>query len=127
MLRFERVWKSYPQAEGELHALRDVSVEVPDQEEPVRRVATTWLPRAEVRRVVTREEPSVVTSMEALSALVDGGVVRSSLSGLVEAYGTWIEAQRGIDPGTETRRETRDELMHNAEVCKERDEGPVRP
>ncbi|MBN1629438.1 MAG: DNA/RNA helicase, partial [Thermoleophilia bacterium] len=41
-------------------------------EGPVTAVATTWLPRAEVRRVVTHREPSVVTEMEKLADLADG-------------------------------------------------------
>lgn len=87
---------------------------------PVTRVQTTWLPRSEVRRVITREEPGVVTSMEALSELADGAAVRAAMGRLVEAYGGWIEEQLQIDPGTDARRQTRDALMKQAALAKAR-------
>src|SRR3989304_3599717 len=43
-----------------------VSVEVSEPGDPARRVRTTWLPRSEVRLVMTREEKAVVTDMESL-------------------------------------------------------------
>ena len=97
-----------------------VSVEVPPADRPVTKATTTWLPRAEVRRVITREEPGVITSMEALGQLAGAEEVRAALGALVEAYTRWIVAQRQIDPGTPARRETRDELMRRAIECKDR-------
>ena len=97
-----------------------VSVEVPEQEGPVRRVRTTWLPRAEVRRVMTREEEGVVTAMEALAELEDASAVRSALAGLPEAYGAWIEARRQMDVDLAHRREVRDLLMDGADEARSR-------
>lgn len=97
-----------------------VSVRVPEQPSPTTRVETTWLPRSEVRRVVTREEAGVTTSMEVLARLEGGDAVREALGGLVDAYGSWIDEQRRLDPGTQARRETAEELMGRAGVCKDR-------
>ena len=97
-----------------------VSVRVLDSEKPVRRVATTWIPRAEVRRVVTHEAEGVTTAMEDLAALDDPAALRAALVPLVDAYGKWIVEQRTIDPGTVPRRETRDLLMDKADRAKAR-------
>ena len=96
-----------------------VSVEVRDPGDPVRRVRTTWLPRCEVRRVVTREERAVVTDMESLAEL-GADAVKGALSPLIEAYGKWIETERAVDVGTDRRAEVRDELMRRAEEAKAR-------
>lgn len=96
-----------------------VSVDIPSQN-VVTRAKTTWIPQAEVRRVVTRDEKTVITSMEKLAALPDGKAVRQALTPLIEAYGAWINTQLTIDPGTDARRDTRDELMHQATQAKER-------
>ena len=81
----------------------------------VTRVETTWLPRHEVRRVETRDEPDVETGMEALGAIADGGTARDKLLPLVEAYAGWIGAQQGISVDSAERRETRDVLCKRAE------------
>lgn len=63
-----------------------VSVAIPDgQGDRVTRIRTTWLPRSEVRRVVTREEPTVVTEMEKLAALKHGAEATAALMPLVDA------------------------------------------
>jgi hypothetical protein len=97
-----------------------VSVEVPEQEEPVRRVRTSWIPRARVPRVEERRKPGIETGMEVLAELADGAAVRLALTPLVDAYGIWIEERRQIDPGTDSRRKTRDALMDRAERARER-------
>ena len=99
------------------------SVEVLDGAEDdgvVRRVRTTWIPRAVVPHVVTREldadaSPHFTTAMEELAELEGGDAARRALEPLVGAYGAWLEAQAGIDPGTEARRRTRDRLLEEAE------------
>ncbi|MDY0001547.1 MAG: DISARM system helicase DrmA [Polyangia bacterium] len=83
-------------------------------------VATTWLPRAEVRRVETHREPGVVTEMEKLGALADGEAVEAALGALPERYGAWIEEQRAIELRSLKRRETLDILMNNADTARRR-------
>ena len=80
-----------------------VSVEAPEIHGPVTRLCTTWIPRQEVRRIITREErkdlppgePAFTTDMETLGALPDGAAAREKLGSMVEACGLWIEAQGG--------------------------------
>jgi hypothetical protein len=89
-------------------------------------VRTSWIPCAVVPRVTTGPEVGV-TAMEELAALAertDGGDLRRALEPLPEAYRTWIQGQRGIDPGSAPRRATRDELMDEAErACRRIEEG----
>jgi len=89
-------------------------------------VRTAWIPRAEVPRVVTR--PAVgVTAMEELAklaALEDGDDLRRALAPLPDVYRAWVAEQRKIDPGTSSRRDTRDELMNEAErACRRIEDG----
>ena len=105
-----------------------VSVEVPDIEGTVTRLCTTWIPRQEVRRVITREErkdlppgePSFTTDMETLGALLDGAAVREKLGSMVEAYGAWIEAQALIPLDSKKRDETRAQLLKRARRARDR-------
>ncbi len=97
-----------------------VSVFVPEQGGPVRVVRTAWIPRGEVPRVVTHDEPGVEVRMSALAELPDGTAAKAALSPLVEAYGSWIAAQRHISIDSQSRQETRDELMQKAELAKKR-------
>ncbi|HEX7480202.1 MAG TPA: hypothetical protein VF331_20550 [Polyangiales bacterium] len=96
----------------------NASVFVPNGVQHVTHVETTWLPRHEVRRIVTREEPSVETSMEALANLPDGSAAQPKLLPLVSAYSAWQLEQAKIpvdSAGTSKRREgTRDKLLQNA-------------
>ena len=98
-----------------------VSVAVPEgQGSKVTRVRTCWLPCAEVRRVRTREEPGVETSMEKLSALADGKAVRAALMPLAERYGAWLEAERKLAVDSKDRTETLAELVSRAEHARAR-------
>lgn len=83
-------------------------------------LATTWIPTSEVRRVVTCEQPSVTTSMDALAALADGDAVRAALTGMIPAYSAWIEAQSTVDVGGAHREETRRRLLKNARRARDR-------
>ncbi len=104
----------------ELAVGHGVSVEIPETNGPVRHVRTTWLPRATVHKVKTREVDGVVTSMKTLAELRDGDAVRGAFEKLTEAYRVWIDEQATIDPGSEERRKTRDGLVKNAGKCCER-------
>ena len=85
---------------------------------PVRSVRTTWLPMADVRRVVTHEVPGFVPDMEALSQLPDGAAARAALDPLLTAYGEWISTQSRVAVDGDGRRaETRDELVRRAGVA----------
>lgn len=103
-----------------------VAVVPPEEGGPVtsvNTVRTSWVPCAEVPRVVTGP-PVGVTAMEDLAALEDGEAVRRALDPIPAAYAEWIATQRAIDPGTDGRRATRVELMDQAErACRRIAEG----
>lgn len=102
-----------------------VSVE-PTTEQPPRSVRTTWLPRTEVRRVVTSNtlDPNdaslmVERGMKALAALDSTDAVRAALGALPVAYGRWIERQREV-PVPAIDRETVEVLLSRAQEAKQR-------
>jgi hypothetical protein len=98
-----------------------VSARVPEgQTDRVTRVETTWLPRFEVRRVVTREIDEVETGMEALAALESGEAARRALAPMVEQYGKWLAEQAKIPLDSEERERTRDEILKRARHARER-------
>ena len=97
----------------------NVAVTVPSGQERVCRLRTTWLPRAEVRRVVPTDISALTIDMEALSKM-SAAEVQAALGGLPDAYAKWIEEQRTIDVGTSRRTETRDRLMKNADEARTR-------
>lgn len=96
-----------------------VSVDVSDGS-PVTRIRTTWLPRAEVRRVVTHEEPGVVVSMAQLAALKGADAIDAALSALPDAYGAWLDRQARHDVGSAKRKATRDELVRRGRTARDR-------
>lgn len=101
-----------------------VSVLVPDgQDAGVTRVRTTWLPRHEVRRVVTRDESNVEVRMEQLATLDADGVKRS-LTPLVKEYGEWLKKQAAITVDS-AREETRKLLLLKAEQARDRIAGGI--
>jgi hypothetical protein len=92
-------------------------------------VRTTWLPRASVRSVKTREavgvsgqpDARVETRMEALAALDSEVAVHAALDALPAAYGEWISAQRASGGSLEPERaDTLDALLDDAETARSR-------
>ncbi len=81
---------------------------------------TVWLPRAEVRPVVSQEVAGVSAEMEALAAMPDGAALRSALGPLLDAYAVWITQQRAVPLDSVRRAETRDLLMDDAERARGR-------
>jgi len=92
-----------------------VAAEWSQAEGVVRIARSSWLPRAEVLRVVTSPAGEVTTSMEVLGGLADGASARSALGSLPGAYATWIRQQQASSLDGEERRATRDALMDRAE------------
>jgi hypothetical protein len=96
-----------------------VSVDVPDGQDPVTVVRTTWMPRYEVRRVKTRTADEVETGMEALADLESGAAAKTALMPLVEAYSAWLDQQAQVPVDSDEREATRDSLV--AKACHARD------
>jgi hypothetical protein len=102
-----------------------VSVEAagPEKDGRVGAVRIVWIPTAELKRVVTREDAGkpIEVRMEALAEPMSGDALAAKLRPLADAYGAWIAEQRArpLDGGKE-RKETRDTLMDQATRAKER-------
>ena len=86
---------------------------VPDDDGVVRTLATTQLPRYEVKLVKHEEFKAVTTEMASL-AKMDGAGLERALMPLVEAYRKWIDEQRYHSLDRESLEETRDSLMDRA-------------
>ncbi len=99
-----------------------VAVAVPEVPagQPVRRVRTTWIPRAEVRRVQSVQVQGLTIGMEELAELDDPEALRRGLEALPAAYESWIAEQATVDPGSDNRRRTRDQLMADAQRASQR-------
>jgi len=85
-----------------------------------RKVATTWIPRAEVPRVKPGAIEGLAIEMDELSGLGDGEAFRQSLGQLPAAYGRWLDEQARRDVGSDNRRRTRDDLVADARRARER-------
>ncbi|HEX7602381.1 MAG TPA: DNA/RNA helicase, partial [Polyangiaceae bacterium] len=97
-----------------------VAVDVPDDQDPVTCIRTTWIPTAEVRKVDTHEEPNVVTVMDDLADRADGPSLVQALAPIVEAYGAWIDGQEAIALDSDARKDARKRLVKNARRAKDR-------
>lgn len=90
-----------------------VAVEIPDGQQKVTRLRTTWVPACKVPRVETHEEPAVTTAMEVLADLAPDELVRR-LEPLVDAYGAWIETQATAELDSDPRTKRRKKLLDDA-------------
>lgn len=80
---------------------------------------TTQLPAYEVPNVAHRSFDDVTTGMAQLAKLNAAGIA-NALTPLVDAYSDWIEAQRHEPLQRDSLDETRADLTHKAERCKQR-------
>jgi hypothetical protein len=87
-----------------------------------RAVETTWVPSAEVEKVVPGAIAggSVQLGMESLAALTDAPAVRAAVGGLVDAYGAWITAQRAAVTSPPWRATVATTLLDSAEGVRQR-------
>jgi hypothetical protein len=85
-----------------------------------RAVETTWVPTAQVEKVVPGEAEGVELGMEALGDAASPDTLATMLRPLVDTYGQWIVAQRKTDVGHPSRRNVTDELLRRADGVKDR-------
>ncbi|MFI5297924.1 MAG: DISARM system helicase DrmA [Polyangiales bacterium] len=98
----------------------NTSVEQPATKDgKVTSLRTTHLPRYEVAPVVARDVDDVTLGMADLAKL-DGKALESALTPLVEAYGKWIDEQRGVHLDRDALEGTRTALVGKAARAKER-------
>lgn len=94
--------------------------------ESCREVVTTWIPRAEVEKVVPAGMPGVELGMEALAALESAADARQKLGPIVSGYREWIARQRAAAPTDADRAEVSRALLDEAEAIAVRMEAGLR-
>lgn len=93
-----------------------------------RAVKTTWIPAAEVERVIPAQTPDVELRMESLGLLKDGAEAVAKLSPLVSLYRKWISAQRSQASGMKLEAQQADTakgLLDQAEIAAKRIEAGI--
>lgn len=101
------------------HATSGLAIEVENRCSEVR---TVWIPTAEVERVSPREfegTDKLMFDMESLANLKDGDEAVAKLSGLVSAYGVWIQDQERQAQALDSndRKQAAAELIGNAKYA----------
>ncbi len=91
-----------------------------------RRVATCWIPTAEVERVAPAEVEGVERRMETLAGLAEGAEARQALGPFVDQYRAWIDQQQAAIPTAPARRqEIVEELLRRARYAADRIEAGI--
>lgn len=86
-----------------------------------RTVGTSWMPTADVEKVVPTRVEGVELRMGSLAALADGAAVADALRKLASAYGAWIERQAGqLAEISKERRQLAEDLLHRARLARKR-------
>ena len=83
-------------------------------------VQTTWLPRAQVEKVIATAIAGVDLGMEAIASAPNGAAIAQMLSGIVGAYTTWLVGQADTQCAGATRTDTCEQLLQRAEVARDR-------
>jgi hypothetical protein len=91
-----------------------------DDKGKCREVRTTWMPVAEVEKVIPRQLDNAQLGMEALSEAETADDIREMLSPMVTEYGTWIEKQNDVCPEQQARKKIAEELMSRARNAQKR-------
>ena len=79
-----------------------------------RTVESTWIPQAEVEKVVPGEAVGVEFGMDALASFPDAASLRAALSPLVDGYRKWIGTQRPGKPLPGRKGETLNGMLAEA-------------
>jgi hypothetical protein len=81
------------------------------------RVATTWVPRAEVERVEPEKIAGVEFGMETLATVADAETLASRLAPITGEYRKWITVQRSKAPKNGQQGEVAATLLQRAELA----------
>jgi hypothetical protein len=84
------------------------------------RVATTWVPQAEVERVEPCKVGDVEFDMEALAAIEDAETMRAKLGALTAEYRSWIARQGVQAPAKGKQADVASALLHRASLAADR-------
>ncbi len=85
-----------------------------------REVRTTWMPTADVEKVVPAQLDEVELGIEALAGAESAEAVRAMVGPMVESYGEWIEGQLHQLPGDPKRAQVGRDLMARAGRARDR-------
>jgi hypothetical protein len=91
-----------------------------DAEGSCRFVETTWIPTAEVEKVVPGHVAGVELGMEALASVTSAAELRKGLDPLVKEYSSWIDAQAETKLDHAKRKAVTGELLKRARNVKAR-------
>lgn len=98
-----------------------VSVRLPNGEtNPCTKIATDWMPTAEVEKVLPAECVGVEREMEKLAAAGDFIQLRGMLMALPAKYAEWIAGQSGHLPQDTRRRKVAEQLLKDADRARQR-------
>ncbi|MCZ6691783.1 MAG: DISARM system helicase DrmA [Planctomycetota bacterium] len=96
------------------------AVAVTDEENRCQEVRTTWMPTADVEKVVPAQLNEVQLEIEALAGAESADAVRAMVGPMVESYRAWIKVQlRGL-PGDAKRAQVGRDLMARAGRARDR-------
>lgn len=79
-----------------------------------REVRTSWMPLADVEKVVPRDLPEVELGMEALAAAPSAQVIRDKVGPMLTAYAAWLKQQQTEAPTDRTRKDVARRLLESA-------------
>ena len=80
-----------------------------------REARTTWMPSADVEKVVARDLPEVELGMEALAAAPSAQAVRDKVGPMMTAYAAWLKGQLATLPSDKARRDVANALLTSAQ------------
>ena len=98
----------------------NISVVALATEDGCRDVRTTWMPTADVEKVVPAQLDDVELSIEALARAESPEAVRAMVGPMVDSYGAWIDAQLRLLPDDPKRAQVGRDLMARASRARER-------
>jgi hypothetical protein len=90
------------------------------------RISTSWMPSAQVEKVVPSPVDGVELRMSALGGLTDGPAFQREVGELASSYGAWIDEQAALDASLSgPRKKTADALLTAARIAKTRIENGI--
>ncbi|MEB3310046.1 MAG: DISARM system helicase DrmA [Snowella sp.] len=97
----------------------NISAVAESQDTICTKIATTWIPTAEVPRVAAASIPDVQLGMEALANAKDASTIRQMVGPMVTAYESWIKEQSKTPLDTEAAKVAH-KLLQSADRARKR-------
>lgn len=84
------------------------------------RIRTTWIPTADVEKVIPAQVKNTELGMEAIATAPNSAALQNLLAPIVAAYAEWIDEQQTKYPTQPQRLSVARDLLHRAEIAKNR-------